>query len=470
SAAKSDGAPRRAAERAVVLERAQLEAMVRDLRAAKAIALDVETTSVDAMRADLVGIAIASSPERSYYVPLNHVGHDGLLGADEVREALAPVLADPDTVIYAHHGKYDALVLEQAGYPRPRIAFDSMIAAYLLGETSVGLKELAFTRLGMEMQEITELIGRGSKQLTMDQTQVQAAADYACADVEATYRLVEVLRPALTEQQQEELFYRIEMPLIDVLIDMEEAGIAVNCDFLRQLSHQLTAQIQELEAEIYRLAKHPFNINSTRQLGTVLFDELGLPTGKRTKTGYSVGQEVLETLRGAHPIVDDILEYRQLLKLKSTYVDALPDQVNPRTGRVHTSFNQTIASTGRLSSSDPNLQNIPVRTELGRSVRRAFIADNRPGYRPFDERALLLSCDYSQIELRLMAHLSGDETLLRAFREGKDIHAATAADVYGVPLKDVTPEMRRVAKTVNFGIMYGMQAYGLSRDTGMSRA
>ncbi|MDI3339890.1 MAG: DNA polymerase I [Sphaerobacter sp.] len=462
-------APAPQSERTIVRFDHQLSSLLDALRSAQAIALDVETTSTAPMRARLVGIALATNGQRSFYVPLTHANDHEQLDADEVREALTPVLADPRTVIYAHHGKYDALVLERAGYPRPRIAFDTMIAAYLLGEHAIDLKSLAFHRLGMEMTEIGELIGRGRNQLTMDLTAVQQAADYACADVEATYRLVEVLRPELAAQDQERLLNEIELPLIDVLIDMEEVGIAIDVDFLRELSRQLTAQLAELEREIYRLAKHPFNINSTRQLGTVLFDELGLPTGRRTKTGYSVSQEVLENLRHAHPIVDCILEYRQLGKLKSTYVDALPEQVNPETGRVHTSFNQTIAATGRLSSSDPNLQNIPVRTELGRLVRRAFIADNRPGYRPFDEEAVLLSADYSQIELRLMAHLSGDERLVRAFREGQDIHAATAADVFGVPLPAVTPEMRRVAKTVNFGIMYGMQAYGLARDTGMSR-
>ncbi|HUZ02627.1 MAG TPA: DNA polymerase I [Thermomicrobiaceae bacterium] len=447
----------------------QLAGLVQELIDAPAIALDVETTAVDPMRADLVGIALATSPERSYYVPLSHVGDDGQLDADEVRGALSPILADPNTVIYTHHGKYDAIVMERAGYPRPHIGFDTMIAAYLLGETSIDLKSLAFTRLGMEMTEITELIGRGRNQITMDLTEIARAGDYASADVEATYRLVEVLRPDVEAQQQTSLLHDIELPLVDVLIDMEEAGIAIDGELLRSLGRQLAGQIGELEGEIYRLAKHEFNINSTRQLGTVLFDEQGLPTGRRTKTGYSVSQEVLEGLRFEAPIVDSILEYRQLLKLKSTYVDTLPEQINPRTGRVHTSFNQTIAATGRLSSIDPNLQNIPVRTDIGRSVRRAFIADNRPGYQPFDEEAVFLSADYSQIELRLMAHLSGDETLTSAFQEGKDIHAATAADVFGVDLPDVTSDMRRVAKTVNFGIMYGMQAYGLSRDTGMSR-
>ncbi len=458
------------ATRTVVTERAQLDALVREMLESDAVAFDVETTSTDPMRAELVGIALATSPEKSYYVPVRHANHDGKLSEEELRKALAPVFQNDKPAIYAHNGKYDALVVEQAGFARPHIDFDSMIAAYLLGDSSVGLKQLAFTRLGIEMTEITELIGRGKSQITMDQTDVQQASDYACGDVEATYLLVKQLEPELEQRGQTNLFQSIELPLIDVLIDMEEAGIAVDVEFLDQLSRQLAGQIGELESEIYQHAGQEFNINSTKQLGQILFDDLGLPTGRRTKTGYSVSQDVLEGLRDAHPMVGTILEYRQLLKLKSTYVDALPAQVNPKTGRVHTSYNQTIAATGRLSSTDPNLQNIPVRTSIGRSVRSAFIADNRPDRRLWDEDAVFLSIDYSQIELRLMAHMSEDETLLRAFREGQDIHAATAADVFGIPIDQVTSDQRRVAKTVNFGIMYGMQAFGLSRDTGMSRA
>ncbi len=456
-------------QRMAVLSSADLERLVSDLSTCRAFALDVETTALHPMYAELVGLAIATAPDRSYYVPLGHRTGDDQLDPERVIAALGPYLRHDTIERYAHHGKYDALVLERAGFPRPRIDFDTMIAAYLLGENAVGLKELAFTKLGWEMQEITELIGRGKKQLTMDRAEIARVTQYACADVEATYRLVDVLRPQLEAQNLVRLFEEIELPLIDVLIDMEKAGIAIDVPYLRDLSKDLERQLLQLERRIYELAGHPFNINSPQQLSTVLFDELRLPRGKRTKTGYSVAQEVLEGLRDAHPIIDAILEYRQLAKLKSTYVDALPEQVHPVTGRVHTIFHQTVAATGRLSSSDPNLQNIPVRGDLGRAVRRAFIADNRPGYRIADEPILLLSADYSQIELRLMAHFSQDPALLRAFAEGKDIHAATAAEVFGVPLDAVTPEMRRVAKTVNFGIMYGMQAYGLARDTGMSR-
>ncbi len=461
-------APAPPATRTVVRTEAQLQELVSAILESEAIAIDTETTSQEPMRAELVGIAVATTPSRSYYIPLNHVTAGELLAHETVRAALAPIFADPETVIYAHNAKYDELVLERAGYPRPRASFDTMIAAYLLGESSVGLKELAFTRLGLEMTEITSLIGTGRKQLTMDQTPVEAAAPYACADVEATYRLVEILRKELKDQGLDTLFHEIEMPLVDVLVDIEEAGIAVDVAFLRDLEAYLDTQISALEHEIFQQAKRPFNINSTRQLATILFEELGLPSGRRTKTGYSVSQDVLEGLREEHPIVNAILEYRQLLKLKSTYVGALPEQINPATGRIHSSFNQTVAATGRLSSSNPNLQNIPIRTEIGRRVRRAFISDNREQV-PDGQELTLLSADYSQIELRLMAHFSGDARLVQAFHRGQDIHAATAAELFGIDIKDVTADMRRLAKTVNFGIMYGMQAFGLARDTGMSR-
>jgi len=456
-------------QRRAILTEEELEELVRELEQSPAFALDVETTALHPMYAELVGLAIATSQVRSYYIPLGHTTGDAQLRRDAVARALARFFQTEQMQRYTHNGKYDALVLERAGFPRPRIDFDTMIAAYLLGENAVGLKELAFTKLGWEMEAITELIGRGKKQLTMDRAEIARVTQYACADVEATYRLVDVLRPQLEAQNQMRLFSEIELPLIDVLIDMERAGIAIDVPYLQRLSTELDSQLRTLERRIYDLAGRPFNINSPQQLSTILFEELRLPRGKRTKTGYSVSQEVLENLREAHPIVDAILEYRQLLKLKSTYVDALPRQVHPETGRVHTIFHQTVAATGRLSSSDPNLQNIPVRGELGLAVRRAFVADNRPGYRIADEPILLLSADYSQIELRLMAHFSQDPALLRAFAEGKDIHAATASEVFGVPLDAVTPEMRRIAKVVNFGIMYGMQAYGLARDTGMSR-
>jgi len=344
-----------------------------------------------------------------------------------------------------------------------------MLAAYLLGETSKGLKDLAFTRLGIEMTEISALIGSGKNQLSMNMVDSREAGDYACGDVEATFALAEVFRPEIAEQNQQAILRDLEQPLVPVLLRMEAAGIAVDVPYLKELSDEIGDRMGELEVEMTKAAGRPVNVGSPKQLGALLFDELGLPTGKKTRTGYSVDADVLEGLRDKHPIVPLILEHRGLAKLKSTYVDALPMQVSPRDGRVHTSYNQTIAATGRLSSTDPNLQNIPIRTDMGKRVRRAFIADRRPQYAIVPD-AVLLSADYSQIELRLLADQSGEPFLIDAFNKGEDIHRATAAIVNGIPLDDVTSDQRRIAKTVNCGVLYGMQAFGLSRDTGLPRA
>lgn len=478
--------------RTTVLTEDDLDAMIARIREVGEIALDVETTSTEPLQADLVGIAIAVSQHESWYVPVGHItgqkaetatgAQQALnldaaepaaldtrqLPLDRVREKLDPVLADETLKIYTHHGKYDEHVLIRHGFHPGPIAFDTMIAAYLLGDNSIRLKDLSFTRLGIEMTEISELIGTGRNQATMDTVALDLAAPYACGDVESTFALVAPLREALAEREQLPLLQEIELPLVTVLLRMEAGGIAIDTDELAEFAVELGMRMGELEHEIIELAGRPINIGSPKQLATLLFEEWGLPAGKKTKTGYSVDSDVLENIKDQHAIVPLILEYRTLAKLKSTYVDALPLEVNPRTGRVHTSYNQTVAATGRLSSQYPNLQNIPIRTEIGRRVRRAFIADRRPAFRTF-ERATLLAADYSQMELRILAHMSGEPFLVEAFRNGDDIHRATAALVYGVELDEVTSDQRRVAKTVNFGIIYGMQAFGLSRDTGMSR-
>jgi DNA polymerase-1 len=456
------------AEPVAVLDSSTLHALVQAIDDAEAIALDVETDGTSPITSNLVGIAIATAPDRAWYVPVMHAT-ECVLPQDEVRDTLLPALRRHQNIV-THHGKFDLALLERHGFSGVTLRFDTMLAAYLLQETGIGLKDLAFRYLGWEMTPITDLIGTGRAQITMDQVDIPAVARYAGADVEATLRLREPLQATLEQRDQMRLLEEIELPLVPVLIDMELAGIAVDVDVLHQINVEITAQLDALERTIYEQVGHEFNIGSTKQLATVLFEELGLPSGRRTKTGYSVGQEVLDALRGQHPVVDAILEQRTLKKLKSTYVDALPNQINPRTGRVHTTFNQTIASTGRLSSTDPNLQNIPIRTPVGRQVRRAFVADNRPQFRRFDEETVLFSADYSQMELRIMAHCSQDAALVGAFQQGLDVHTATAAEVFGVPIDQVTSAQRATAKTVNFGIMYGMQAYGLSRDTGMSRA
>jgi DNA polymerase-1 len=443
-----------------------LAAVATRIRETGQYAFDVETDSLDPLTANLVGLALSASPIESWYIPVQH-GEDDVTPA-RIAAHLLPIFTDPAIKGYAHHAKYDMHVLHRYDIDVQNLEFDTMIAAYLLGENSVGLKDLAFSRLGIEMTEITALIGRGRNQLSMNMVPVEQVTQYACGDVEATFELVNYYRPRLIEENQEELFRNVEMPLIPVLAEMERIGISIDRNYLDELDKEIRQRLLELDLEITRLAGRPINVNSTRQLGALLFDELKLPSGRRTKTGYSVDQDLLETLRDQHAIIGVILEYKSLLKLSSTYVSALPQQVDLRTGRIHTSYNQTVAATGRLSSNSPNLQNIPIRTEVGRRVRRAFVADHSE--RRIYPDSVLLSADYSQIELRLMAHLSGEPFLLDAFRAGHDIHRATASLVYGVDPADVTPDMRRIAKTVNFGLLYGMQAYGLSRDTGLSRA
>ncbi len=445
-----------------------LQAMISEIHESGAFALDVETTDTDPMRAALVGIAIATGPTRSFYVPVGH--QDGSqLDAEKVRATLDPVITDTSLKLYTHHGKYDMQVLVRHGYTDRRISFDTMIAAYLLGESSIRLKDLSFNRLGVIQTEITELIGTGRNQITMDRVDIDKAAPYACGDVECTFSLVEPLESELANRKQVSLLDRIELPLVNILMEMERTGIAIDQDELESFAAELGHRVVELDDEVDHLAGRPISIASNKQMGTLLFDELKLTPGRKTKTGYSVDSDTLENIRDEHPIVALVLEHRALAKLKSTYADTLPSYIHPDDGRVHTTYNQTVAATGRLASTNPNLQNIPVRTEMGRRIRRAFIADRRPEHKVVDN-AIFLAADYSQMELRIMAHMSGDPYLVEAFRTGEDIHRATAALVNGVEMDEVTSDMRRIAKTVNFGILYGMQAFGLSRDTGMARA
>lgn len=463
-----DQTPREESEQTIVQTEAQLSQLIQAISESGEIALDVETTDTDPMTANLVGIAVATSPLRSFYVPVGHERGDQL-DAELVRERLDPAIADERVKVYTHHGKYDYHVLLRHGYSNRAIAFDTMIAAYLLGENSVRLKDLSFNRLGIQQTEISELIGKGRTQITMDKVDLKLAGPYACGDVECTFALVEPLRGDLEKRKQISLLEDIELPLVTILIEMERAGIAIDSEELSVFSGELGKRLIEIDDEVDVLAGRPISIGSNKQMATLLFEELKLPTGRKTKTGYSVDSEVLEAIRDRHPIVPLVLEHRTLAKLKSTYVDALPAYVHPVDGRVHTSFNQTVAATGRLSSNNPNLQNIPIRTEIGRRVRRAFIPDRRPASRIHDN-AILLGADYSQMELRILAHMSGDRALVDAFNANEDIHRATAALVNGVELSEVTSDQRRIAKTVNFGLLYGMQAFGLSRDTGMPRA
>jgi DNA polymerase-1 len=472
----------------VVDNDAALEQLVARLHTARAFAFDVETTDTDALRAELVGIAIGLAEGEAYYIPLADEGRrtkdEGqqqlafdttehaprntqytALDSKTVFSKLAPIFADPSIAKYAHNAKYDVTVLVEAGIETRGLEFDTMIAANLVEPgTSLKLKNLVREKFGVEMTEIESLIGKGKNQLAMSAVPIDQVARYACADADYTFRLVQVYQPLLTERGVEKLFREVEMPLVPVLVAMERAGVLLDVEFLAQLSRELTARLNELEKQITAHLGIPINIASPAQLADALFNRLKLPTAglPKTKSGQiSTAADVLESLRHAHPIVPLILEHRELSKLKSTYVDALPALVSPRTGRVHTDYNQTAVVTGRLSSSNPNLQNIPIRTELGRQVRRAFIA-------PRDCK--LISADYSQVELRILAHVARDTALLDAFARGEDIHAATAARLFNVPLNQVTPEMRRLGKTINFGIVYGITDYGIAARTELSQS
>ncbi len=446
---------------------AGLGALVKALEGATSISFDTETTSTDEMSARLVGISLAVKAGEGYYIPVGHK-EGKQLPLEQVVAALRGPLTDHRIPKIAHNLKYDFITLARQGLRVTPLTFDTMIAEWVIdpGTRHLGLKNMASVRLGESMTHIEELIGTGKNQGTMDQVSIAEAAPYAAADAETTLRLQPVLEKELKRfPKLWDIFVKIEMPLVEVLADMEMAGVALDKDFFAAFSIELNQRLVELEKQIYAAAGKTFNINSTQQLSTILFETLHLTPpdrGKKTSSGhYSTAAGVLDEMTGQHPVIDLVLEYREYSKLKSTYVDSLPDQVHPDTGHVHTSFSQTTAITGRLSSSDPNLQNIPTRTELGRRVRRGFVAD--PGN-------VFVSLDYSQIELRIVAHMAKDAAMLEAFRAGQDIHATTAAAIYGIPLKDVTREQRRHAKAINFGLIYGMSAFGLTRSTGLTLA
>lgn len=429
----------------------------------KRIVVDTETTSVDPLQAELVGLSFSWKAGEAFYLPVM-----GALGVELAKlEKLRGLLENSQIEKVGQNIKYDMLVLSQHGIELAGIVFDTMVAAYLLnpGRRQNNLDALALEYLHVAKTPTTDLIGTGKKQITMREVPLEKITQYACEDADLTWRLQEMLAPLLKENELEPLFTDVEMPLVEVLYAMEKTGVGLDVPFLNKMSKQLEERIGELEKEIYAEADETFNINSNQQLGKILFEKLrlhekaGKKRAKKTKTGYATDVGALEDYAD-QPIVQRLMEYRQMAKLKNTYVDALPALVNPKTGRVHTSFNQTVTATGRLSSSDPNLQNIPFRTDLGREIRRAFI--------PRDAQHVLLSADYSQIELRLMAALSRDESLLRAFRNDEDIHRSTASVIFAVHKEEVTPQMRNRAKSINFGILYGMGAYGLAQDAGIS--
>jgi DNA polymerase-1 len=439
-----------------------LDKLITKLKAAKEFAVDLETSAKEVMNCELVGISLSSLPGEAYYIPVGHRGLSQIsqLPLSQLITKLKPVLEGAKIPKIAQNGKFDMTVLAEHGIKLENLSFDTMIAAYLLGEKSIGLKALAFNKLGVEMTPITDLTGKGAKQLSMAMAAIEQVADYACADADITLRLKTMLDAELRKEGLWQLFSEVEMPLVPVLVAMERNGVAIDVELLRDMSHSLGKEMLRLEAEVYNSLGYKFNINSSQQLSRILYEDLKLPKPRKTKSGYSTEAAALEELKGTHPIIELVLQYRQLAKLKSTYTDAFPALVNNKTGRLHTSFNQTGTTTGRLSSSEPNMQNIPVRGELSGKIRQAIIAE--PGWH-------LLSADYSQIDLRVLAHISQDPELIATFLRDEDVHAATASRVFNVSPDKVTPDMRRVAKTVNFGVIYGMSDYGLEQATDFSR-
>ena len=445
----------------LVTSEENLVSIMAELAAAPILSVDLETTSLDPMRAEIVGVSLSGALGRAFYLPIGHT----TLDADQLPwETAAPhlktLLESEKPGKVGQNIKYDYLILRRHGIEVRPIEGDSMIASYLLdpGAGGHGLDNLSLTYLGHDTIKFKEVVG--SKQAGFQDVMPEAAKEYACEDADVALRLVELLHPKLDELNLSDIYKNLEIPLIHVLAGMEMTGVRLDMDFLNDLSKEWALQLEGIEERIYALAGHKFNINSTRQLGEILFEELKLPQIKKTrkKTQYSTDVEVLTELAAQHELPAEMLNYRQLTKLRGTYVDALAQLVHPETGRVHTSFHQAVTATGRLSSSDPNLQNIPIRSEEGRRIRRAFIAE--PGWK-------LLSADYSQVELRVLAHYSRDPGLQDAFHQGDDIHTRTAAEVFGLMPAMVDADMRREAKAINFGLVYGQQAFGLSRQLGI---
>lgn len=453
----------------LVTNEEELDSLCSKLQAQSQFAFDTETDSLNEIDANLVGMSFSFAKGEAYYIPVGHKEGKQLY-KERVLRSLRPVLENKKIGKIGHNIKYDYIILKKYGITISPINFDTMIAAYLINPVARALKldELAFAELGLEMVKISELIGSGKDEITFDGVEIEKAKVYACEDADVTWRLFEHLARDLKKSDMLELMADIEAPLIPVLGEMELAGISLDSKKLVKISTDFAKRIKTLETDIYKKAGTKFNIASPIQLGEVLFTKLKLDEKiedkrelKKLKSGsYSTSASELEKLRGIHPIIDMISKFRELSKLKNTYVDVLPTLVNKNTSRVHTSFNQAITQTGRLSSSDPNLQNIPIRTEEGKKIREAFVAD---------KGNVLLSADYSQIELRVIAHIAKDKDMIETFKEGRDIHTETAAKVYNVPENKVTSEMRRTAKVVNFGILYGVSAHGLKQQLGISR-
>ena len=436
------------------------------------VAIDTETDGLDAVSCRLVGVSLATRPGHACYIPLAHGIGEGLALADDVPQQLAetdvlarlkPLLQDASIMKILQNAKFDLQVLTQRKIEVHPVE-DTMLMSYALaaGQRGHGMDELSELYLGHKPISIKELLGTGKSQITFDQVPLEKAAPYAAEDADITLRLWQMMRSELVKDRVVSVYQTTEKPLVPVIVDMEKNGISVDRNVLSRLSGEFAQKMAAMEDDIYKLAGETFNIASPKQLGDILFDKMGLPGGKKTKTGaWGTGADVLEGLAAeGHDLAAQVLEWRGLAKLKSTYTDALPEFINPDTGRIHTSYSLASTTTGRLASSDPNLQNIPIRTEDGRRIRTAFVAE---------KGNLLVSADYSQIELRLLAHIADIDSLRQAFADGQDIHAMTASEMFGVPLADMTPETRRRAKAINFGIIYGISAFGLANQLGISR-
>ena len=445
-----------------VLKEDALLQLIKKIREKGELSIDTETTSEDPMLAEIVGISISIEKDEGFYIPVSHryLGVPEQLKIEWVLNQLKPLLEDDKIKKIGQNIKYEIIVFKNHGIGLSGISFDTMVASYLLNPNkySHGLDNIALEYLNHIMTTFKDVTGSGKGQKNFSEVDIETATNYSCEDADITYQLTKLLNPMLKEQGLDKLFYDVELPLIPVLARIEMNGVKVDTDFLNSLSKEVDALLNDLVKRIYSLAGGEFNINSPKQLSDVLFTRLGLKPVKKTKTGHSTDEEVLTTLASQHELPKELLNYRQLTKLKSTYIDALPRMVHPKTKRIHTSLNQTVTSTGRLSSSEPNLQNIPIRTELGKRIREAFVPE---------KNNILLSADYSQIELRILAHLSNDEVLTDAFKKDEDVHTRTAAELFNVEPDKVDSNMRRFAKTVNFGIVYGMSPYGLSSDLGI---
>ena len=449
----------------LVLSQAQLYDLVAELAQAPAFAFDLETTSLNPIDARIVGFAVSCKAHEAWYIPVGHryLGAPEQLSEATVLELLGPLLTDPSRPKICQNMKYDYQVLRGVGIRMEGLWCDTMLAAYLVNpaRSSQGLDALALEYLDHRMISFMDVAGKGKGELNFSEVDLDRAGPYSCEDADATFLLHEILLPKVKQQGMERLYYDLEMPLVQILAEMELCGVKLDVHLMKELSTRFGKQLVELESLIHEQTGGPFNINSPKQLGEMLFERMGLAVGKKTKgkTGWSTNVEELERLAEDHEVARLLLQYRSISKLKSTYTDALPRLIDPQTGRVHTSYNQAVTNTGRLSSSDPNLQNIPIRGEEGRGIRRAFIAE---------QGALLLSADYSQIELRVLAHLSGDQVLCQAFAAGEDIHLRTAVEVFDILPGLVTQEMRRQAKVINFGVIYGQGAFSLAKELGVT--